>query len=63
MLPGAKKGFREIKIDLALIAWFVDQLDSELAPEGPLQHSRQERVQLGDGIAADIRRASISHCC
>jgi len=23
---------------------------SELAPEGPLQHSRKERVQLGGGL-------------
>lgn len=28
----------------------VNQLDSKLAPEGPLQHRRQERVQLGGGL-------------
>jgi hypothetical protein len=29
----------------------VDLLDSKLAPKGPLQHSRKERVQLGGGLA------------
>jgi hypothetical protein len=28
----------------------VDLLDSKLAPKGPLQHSRKERVQLGGGL-------------
>jgi len=30
---------------------FVNLLDSKLAPESPLQHSRQERIQLGGGLA------------
>jgi hypothetical protein len=25
-------------------------LDSKLAPEGPLQHRRQERIKLGGGL-------------
>ena len=28
----------------------IDLLDSKLAPKSPLQHSRQERVQLGGGL-------------
>jgi hypothetical protein len=28
----------------------MDLLDSKLAPEGSLRHSRKERVQLGGGL-------------
>jgi len=50
MLPEAKVAFeRSISIWLCLPG-FMDLLDSKLAPEGPLQHSRQERVQLGGGL-------------
>ena len=50
MLPEAKVAFeRSISIWLCLPG-FMDLLDSKLAPEGPLQHSRQERVQLGSGL-------------
>jgi hypothetical protein len=49
LISEAKKSFREINIKLLLIP-LRGLLDSKLAPEGPLQHRRHERVQLGGNL-------------